>query len=168
MNWRRLAFFVILLLIFSIVWGGIEFKRSYEELSSARSDDAGSVTSQLLSIQKRIDAQTAHLSGLEQFTLWESDSDFMSWITQQADDTGVQVIGVERQPVEQESDYRGIPVTVTIRGDYNPLGRFINNLERSTNAIKINSMRIRRKEHTPEYMVMDLSISYFQKAVESL
>lgn len=167
MNWRRLVWLVILLLIFSIVWGGIELKGSYEELASARSDDTNSVTSQLLSLQKRIETHTAHLSDLEQLTLWKSDSDFMSWVTQQTDDTGVQVIGVEHLPVEQESDYQGISVTITIRGDYNPLGRFINKLERSPSAIKINSMRIRRKEYTPEHVVMDLSISYFQKVVAS-
>jgi len=168
MNWRKLAFLVILLLILSIVWGVIELKRSYEELSSARSGDTSSTTAQLSSLQKRIESHTAHLSGLEQLTLWKSDSDFMFWITQQADDTGVQVIGVEHQPVEQESDYLSIFVTMTIRGNYHPLSMFINSLERSPSAIKINSMRIRRKEHTPEHVVMDLSMSYFQKVVESL
>jgi Tfp pilus assembly protein PilO len=168
MNWRRLAFLMILMLIFSIVWGAYALKGSYEELASARSGDTTSVTSQLLSLQKRIDAHTVNLSGLEQLILWESDSDFMSWVTHQADDTGVQGIGVEHLPVEGESDYWEIPIIVTIRGDYNPLGRFINQLEHSPNAVRINSMRIRRKEHTPEYMVMELSVSYFQKVVESL
>ncbi|MFC1716760.1 type 4a pilus biogenesis protein PilO [Candidatus Poribacteria bacterium] len=168
MNWRRLALLLILLLIFTIVWGGMELKGSYEELSSVRAGDTSSTTTQLLSLQKRIDTHRTNLSDLERLTLWKSDSDFMSWVTQQADGTGVRVIGVEHQPVEQESDYHGIPVTITIRGDYNPLGRFINQLERSPSAIRINSMRIRRKEHPPQYMVMDLSMSYFQRAVESL
>ena len=168
MNWRRLAWFLILLLMVTIVLAGIELKESYDELDAARSDDTQSVDLNLVSLQKRIEARKAHLSGLEKLTLWESETEFMSWVTQQADDTGVRVIGVDHLPVEQVSDYRNIPVNVTIRGDYNPLGRFINRLEHSPSAIKINSMRIRRKEYTPEHVTMDLSMSYFQKVVESL
>ena len=168
MNWRRLAWLVILLLMVTIVLAGIELKEAYDELDSVRSDDTNSVDLNLVSLQKRIEAHRVHLSGLEKLTLWESETEFMLWVTQQADDTEVRIIGVEHLPVEQVSDYRSIPVRVTIRGDYNPLGRFINRLERSPRAILINSLRIRRKEYTPEHMIMDLSTSYFQKVVESL
>ena len=103
MTWRRLTWIVILLLVVSVAWGAFALRRAYEELSSARSDDTSSAAAQLASLQGRIKAHTANLSGIEQHTLWESDTDFMSWVTQQADDTGVQVIGVERQPVDGES-----------------------------------------------------------------
>ena len=168
MTWRRLAWIVILLLIVSIAWGAFALRRSYEELSSVRADDTSSVAAQLASLQERIDAHTYHLSGIEHRTLWDSESDFMSWVTKQADDTGVQIIGVEHLPAEDESDYRSVSVNVTIRGDYHPLGRFINQIERSSSVIRINSMRIHRKEYTPEHVVTDLSIAYFQKVVESL
>ena len=167
MSWRRLAWIVIMLLMVTIVLAGVELKKSYGRLDSAQSDDTNSIDLQLASLQKQIDSRRAHLSGLEKLTLWESETEFMSWVTQQADDTGVRVIGVEHLPVERESAYRNIPVKVTIRGDYNPLGRFINRLEHSPSAIKINSMRIRRKEYTPEHVTMDLSMSYFQKTGES-
>ena len=91
----------------------------------------------------------------------------MSWLTHQLDDTCVQLIGVEHLPVELVLNYQNTPVNVTIRGDYDPLCRFINRLERSPSAVRINSLRIRRKEHNFEHVVMNLSLSCFQKVRKS-
>ena len=121
---------------------------------------------QLTLLQERIAGQREKLAGIENLTLWPTNSDPMMWLTQQADDTGVRIIGVEHLPVEQTSIYQNVPVTITIRGDYNPLGRFINKLERSAKSLRINSLRIRRRKYTPEHVVMDLSLSYFQKMGE--
>jgi Tfp pilus assembly protein PilO len=88
----------------------------------------------------------------------------MLWVTQQADGLDVSIIGVERLPAKYVSVYSYMPINITVRGDYNPLGRFISNLERSPNMVRIDSFRIKRKEHTPEQVVMELSLSYFQRA----
>lgn len=166
MNWRRLAWLVILLMVVTIAWAVTELKGTYEKIASVGSKDTDHVSRQLTLLQERISVQREKLAGLENLTLWPPDSDPMTWLTQQADDTGVRIIGVKHLPVEQASIYQNIPVIITIRGDYNPLGRFINKLEHSSNSLRINSLRIRRKQYTPEHVVMDLSLSYFQKMGE--
>ena len=167
MSWRRFAWLLVLLLGITIIWAVADLKGTYEKIASARSDDADSIDFRIASLQKRIANHRAHLEGLEKLTLWPPEADIMSWLTQQADDSDVRIIGVEHLPVEQMSGYQNIPVKIIIRGDYNPLGRFINSLEHSPNAIRIDSLRIRRKEYTPEHVIMELSMSYFQKVEES-
>lgn len=166
MNWRRLAWLVILLLVVTIVWAVTELKGTYAQIASVDSKDPDHASRQLTLLQERIAGQREKLAGIENLTLWPKDSDPIMWLTQQADDTGVRIIGVEHLPVEQASIYQNIPVTITISGDYNPLGRFINKLEHSSNLLRINSLRIRRRKYTLEHTVMDLSLSYFQKMGE--
>jgi hypothetical protein len=164
MNWRRISWLVILLLVFTATWAVVEIKGIYERMASMESRDSDTISQQLGVLQERIANQKERLEVLEKMALWPSDSDPMTWLTQQADDTGVQFIGVKHLPVERVSDYQSTSVNITIRGDYDPLGRFLNMLERSTNAMQINSLRIRRKEYGPEQLVMDLSLSYLRKA----
>jgi Tfp pilus assembly protein PilO len=163
MNWRRLAWLVILLLITTIVWGAVDLKEMYEKIASASSEDTHDVSRRLVSLEKRRANHGQRIESLEKLALWPSGESLMSWLTQQAHDSDVTIIGVEHLPVEEVSEYQHIPVKITIRGDYNPLGRFINKLERSPNKVRIDSFRIKRKEYTPEHVIMDLSLSYFQE-----
>ena len=167
MNWRRLAWLVILLLIITIVWGAVDLNEINEKIASARSEDAHDVSGLLVSLQKRLADHRQRIENLERFALWPPGADLMSWLTQQESDLDVRIIGVEHPPVEEVSQYQHIPVKITIRGDYNPLGKFINKLERSPSKVRIDSFRIRRKEYTPEHIIMDLSLSYLQKMERS-
>jgi Tfp pilus assembly protein PilO len=167
MNWRRFAWLVIALLIVTIVWAAIDLKGMYEKINSAKSGNADDVAQRLASLQNRIASHKARVDSLEKLALWPPEVELMSWLTQQADDADVRIIGVERPPVEEASEYQRVPVKITVNGDYHPLGRFINELERSSNTVRINSFRIRRKEYTPDHITMDLSLSYFQKAERS-
>ena len=158
---------IILLLIVAIFWAVTELKGTYEKIASVESGDNDQASRQLTLLQERIAGQGEKLAEIEKLALWQPDSDPMEWLIHQADDTGVRIIGVEHLPVERASIYQNTPVTITVRGDYNPLGRFINRLERSSSALRINSLRIRRREYTPENVVMDLSLSYFHKVKKS-
>jgi len=159
---------VILLLITTIVWGAVDLKRLYEKIDSAGSEDAYDVSQRLVSLQKRLADQRQYIESLEKLALWPSEVDLMSWLTGQANEASVRIIGVEHPPVEEVSEYQHITVKVTITADYNPLGRFINRLEHSPSKVRIDSFRMRRVEYTPEHVVMDLSLSYLQKAERAL
>ncbi len=162
MNWRRFAWLIIILLVFTIVWAGIELKREYDKIAAAKLRDRDDMSQRLASIQKRIAGQRDYIRNLEEVALWPSEEDPMSWFTQQANDSNVSIIGVEHTAVEQIPEYRHVPVKITLRGDYNPLGRFINKLEHSQNMVRIDSLRIRYNEYAPEHITMELSLSYFQ------
>lgn len=177
MSWRRLAWLIILLLLTTIVWGAIALKETYEKIDSKRSEGAEDASKRLASLQTRLANHREYIENLEKLVLWPPGSDLMSWLTQQANESDVRIIGVEHPPVEEVSssysatreisEYRHVPVKITVTGGYSPLGRFINKLEHCPNAIRINSFRIRRKEYTPEHTTMDLSLSYFQKVEKS-
>ncbi len=163
MNWRRFAWLIIILLVFTIVWAGIELKREYDKIAAAKQRDRDDMSQRLASIQKRIAGQRDYIRNLEEVALWPSEEDPMSWFTQQANDSNVSIIGVEHTAVEQIPEYHHVPVKITLRGDYNPLGRFINKLEHSQNMVRIDSLRIRYNEYAPEHITMELSLSYFQR-----
>ncbi len=163
MNWRRFAWLIIILLVFTIVWAGIELKREYDKIAAAKLRDRDDMSQRLASIQKRIAGQRDYIRNLEEVALWPSEEDPMSWFTQQANDSNVSIIGVEHTAVEQIPEYHHVPVKITLRGDYNPLGKFINRLEHSQNMVRIDSLRIRYNEYTPEHITMELSLSYFQR-----
>ena len=167
MNWRRFAWLLILLLIITVVWAAIELKDRYDKISSARSGDIDEPGRRLMSLQKRVADHKKHIESLEKLALLPAEVSLMSWLTQQANDLGVSIIGVEHLPVESVSEYQHVPVKITIRGDYNPLGSFINKLERSQNVVRIDSFRIQRKEYAPEQVIMDLSLSYFKASKTS-
>lgn len=163
MNWRRFAWLLILLLIVTIVWAVVELKDRYERISAARSENIDEPGRRLMSLQTRIADRKKHIESLERLALLPVETSFMAWLTQQADDLGISIIGVEHPPVESVSEYQHVPVKITVRGDYNPLGSFINKIERFQSVVRIDSFRIRRKEYTPEHVIMDLSLSYFQR-----
>ena len=60
----------------------------------------------------------------------EPRTDPLSWLTQQADELGLKVAGVERLPTSKVLEYEQVPINITVKGDYNLLGMFINRLER--------------------------------------
>jgi hypothetical protein len=182
MSWRRLAWLVILLLVTTIVWGATALKETYEKIDSTRSKGAEDTGQRLASLRARLANHREYIENLERLVLWPPGSDLMSWLTQQANESEVRIIGVEHPPVEKVSsshprrtrgptreipEYRHVPVKITVTGGYNLLGRFINKLEHCPNAIRIDSFRMRRKEYTPEHTTMDLSLSYFQKVEKS-
>ena len=164
MNWRRFSWLLILLLIVTIVWAVVELKDKYERISAVRSKNIDEPDRRLISLQNRIADRKKHIKSLEKPALLPVETSLMAWLTQQAEDLGVSIIGVEHPPVENISEYRHVPVKITVRGDYNPLGRFINKIERFQSMVRIDSFRIRRKEYAPEHVIMDLSLSYFQRA----
>ena len=114
-------------------------------------------------LQQDISEQEQRLAELEESAIWSPDSDPLSWLTQQLDDAKLKIIGVERLPEEVISEYKRIPIKVTVRGDYHALSRFVNKLERSNKALKIESFRMRRKEQASGQSEINLSLSYYQK-----
>jgi hypothetical protein len=167
MIWRRFAWLLVILFIAIIIWEVVEIKRLRSDINSISSNDVNNSLQSLISIQSKISERVEHIENLEESALWGNKDDPVSWITHQADASMVKVIGVEHIPAEQVSEYQHTTVKIIVQGDYNPLGRFINLLERSPNALKINSFRIKRKEYTPEHIIMDLSLSYFHKPEKS-
>ncbi len=164
MNWRKFIWLIIVLLIAAVIWKAADLKDAYEKIASTKSGDSDDAEQRLESLQKKLADQKRRAENLEKFALWQTGEDFMSWLTQQADDSSVRIIGVERSPVEKVQEYRHVPVNITAAGDYSALGRFVNQLERSSSKIRINSFRMRRKKETSAQVTMDISLSYFQKA----
>jgi len=163
MNWRRLAWLLTILIIFTIIWAAIELKDKHEKIAYEKPKDAELTDQELASLKKRIQDQRELLNRLEKSNLWSKDQDLVSWLNQQANASDTRIIGVEHPPSEKLSEYRRVYVKITVRGDYNPLGRFVNRLEYSPNAIHIDSFRIKRRDYSPEYVAMDIWLSYLQK-----
>jgi len=161
--------------IFILFWMSISLKKNYEKLGSIESESADNPVSHLLALQKQISSQKEHLENLEKNGLWPKNLDVLSWLTKQADDSNVKIIGVDYPPAEENLKYHNINISLNVRGDYNPLAIFINKLERSQNPILISSLRIKRKESAfsakysanalaePEYVTMEISLSCFKK-----
>lgn len=162
MNWRRFVWIISLLLIAIIAWELADLRGIYRKIASVRSESSDDPGQILLSLQQQVASQRKYLESLEKIAIWQPGLDLMTWLTQQADALNVKIIGLEQKPVEKLLEYQRVPFSITVRGDYNPLGRFINKLEHSPNAVRIDSLRIRRKESTPEYITTDISLSYFQ------
>ena len=150
----------------TLFWQISTFKRIYEKITARETDSSDNVDQNLAFLQKKLEAQERRAKNLEKLALWQTGEDLMSWLTKQADGSGVRLIGVEHPPARKELDYYHVPVKITVTGYYNSLSRFVNRLEQSSSRIKIDSFRMRRKEQTSEYATLDLSLSYFRRATE--
>ena len=157
---------LIVLLIIVIVFEILDIRSQRKKLSQAKSMMPGTASYDPTSLRKAVVEHEKCVDRLEILALWSSEQDFVSWLTIQADDSGVQIVGLEYLPVYNKPQYRQVSVMVTLRGTYNPLGRFINRLERSSNMIKIDSLNALCKDSTPDQITMSLWLSYFQKANE--
>ena len=100
MNWRRLAWLVILLLIITIAWAAMDLNGVYEKIASARSGGDDGAARRLASLQKQIARYKKHVENLEELALWPPGVNLMAWLTQQANDLDVRIIGVEHLPIE--------------------------------------------------------------------
>jgi len=139
-------------------------KVTYQKIDFIRSKGTVDSKDYLTLLQKGAVKQKEYLDYVEKVSLWQSEIDPLSWLTQQADELGLKVTRVERPPTVKISEYEQVLINVTIRGDYNLLGIFINKLERSTNAFRIDSLRMGRKEFSPDQTIVALSLSYFRRA----
>lgn len=159
MNSKRLTWLAITLLIVMIAWAILSLRKDYEKITAIDVKGSEDLIQYIAATQKNIASQREYIKKLEKIALWPIQADIMSWLTQQADNLSVKVIGVEYLPVEKLSKYQSININLSVRGNYNDLGRFINALERSPYAVGINSFRMLRKESTPEYITMNISLS---------
>ncbi len=171
MTWRRFAWLIVFLLIVTAIWLSVDLKGVYERINkritSSGSESGTDAERRLTALQRELANRGEYIDNLEKRTLWQSDADLMSWLTGQANDSDVKIIGVERLPAEEILEYQRIRVKLTVTGDYGSLGSFLNKVERSPNAVKVDSFRMRRKEDAPEDVTMDLSLSYFRKLEKS-
>ena len=161
MNWKRIYWVIILLLVVLITGQIMYLKVTYRKIAFIGTVDSKDY---LTSLQEGAAKQKEYLDYVEKVSLWQPGIDPLSWLTQQADELGLKVTRVECPPTVKISEYEQVLINVTIRGDYNLLGIFINKLERSTNAFRIDSLRMGRKESSPDQTIVALSLSYFRKA----
>jgi len=163
MNRKRVSWVIIFLMIVLIAWQIMDLKVTYQRIAFIKSKGVRNSNGYLTSLQKDTAKQKEYLDYIEKSILWQSGTDPLSWLTQQADELGIQVTGVDRLPTAKVLEYEQMPINITIKGNYNLLGMFINRLERSTNAFKIESLGMGRKESSPDQTTMILSLSYFQR-----
>ena len=166
MNWKRIYWVLILLLTALVVWQLMDLKVTYRKIAFIKAKGISDSNIALTSVQKSVTKQKEYLDYVET-ALWQPGTDPLSWLTQQTDELGLQVAGIERLPIATVSEYEQVPINITIKGDYNLLGMFINRLERYTNTFKIDSLRMGRKESSPDQTIMTLSLSYYRKVGKS-
>lgn len=164
MRFRRVVWILIILLTTVIIWEIIQLKENYRKIADAKPKDDSKITQRMMELQKDISDQTTLVGKIENIAIWDQENDPLLWVSGQAKKSAVSVIGIEHFPAEKISVYERIPVNIEIRGDYNTLSRFINELERSDKKLRIDSLRIRYKEHTSDKLTMDVLISYFVKS----
>jgi len=162
MRWIRLSWIIIFILAVVTIWELFELRTAYQKLALARSKYDDGSTASLLDVQRDVSSQKEYLESMEKIATWSKDSDPVSWLSQQAVNTGTTVVGLDSFSKERDSDYEKIRFIIRVRGSYNALGRFINKLEHSPNAVKIESMRI--KYNTSEQLTLDVLMAYFRKA----
>ncbi len=163
MKLRKIVWILIILLIIVTIWEIINLKKNYKEIANKKSEDDDKIKGNLIDLQRKVGNQENVIKKIENIAIWNQENDTLSLISRQAIKSAVKVVGIEHFPTEKNSNYERIPVNVTIRGNYSALGKFINELERSEKKLRIDSLRIRYKEHKPEELTMDVLISYFIK-----
>jgi hypothetical protein len=156
-----------MILVAMITWQIMDLKITHHKISFVTSKKISDSNGSLTSLQKNAVKQKDYFDYVEKVALWKEDEDPLSWLTQQANEIGLQVIGVERLATDRILDYEQSSFKISIRGDYDRIGMFVNRLEHSTNAFKINSFRMVRKDSTPDQTTMTLSLSYFRRVVNS-
>ncbi len=161
MNLRKTLWILIILLIAIIIWEIVNLKENYKNIAIAKPKNNDTITKNLVYLQKEISDQINLLEKIENIATWNQENDPLSWISRQAIESAVNVVGIEHFPSEKYPNYERIPVNIVLRGDYNALGKFINELERSKKKLRIDSLRVRYKERKLEELTMDVLISYF-------
>lgn len=164
MNFRKVVWILIILLIIVTIWEIISLKENYKKIADTKSDDDDTITKRLEYLQKEVNYQANIIGKIENIAIWDQENDPLLWISRQAARSVVNIVGIEHFPPEKSSNYERIPVNIVVRGDYNALGKFINKLERAEKKLRIDSLRARYKEHKPEELTMDVLISYFIKS----
>lgn len=164
MNLRKALWILIILLIAIIIWETINIKENYRKIVTLDADNEDEITKKILKLQRKVNDQITSIQKLEKIATWNQENDPLSWVSSNAIRNTVSIIGVEHLPPEKALGYERIPVNIVVKGDYNALGRFINELERSEKKLKIDSLRVRHKERKPEELIMDVLISYFIKS----
>ncbi len=167
MKSKRIYWIAIIILAVMVTWQIMDFKVTSHKISFVTSKKLSDTNKSLTSLQKNAAKQKDYLDYVEKVALWKTNVDPLSWLTQQANEIGLQIIGVERLATVRISDYEQTPFKISVRGDYDRIGMFVNKLEHSTNAFKINSLRMGRKDSTPDQTNITLSLSYFRRVVNS-
>ena len=167
MKSKRIYWAVIIILVAMVTWQIMDLKVTHHKISFVTSKKISDSNKSLTLLQKNAAKQKDYLDYVEKVALWKEDTDPLSWLTQQTNEIGLEVIGVERLATDRISEYEQVLLKISIRGDYNHIGMFVNRLERSANAFKINSFRMGRKDSTPDQTTMTLSLSYFRRVVNS-
>jgi Tfp pilus assembly protein PilO len=166
MKLRNIYWILIILLVGVIVLEILDIRSLHGKVILVKSKMPREIADDFVSLKNTVTEHKGYIDKLEEHALWPSGQDMVSWLAKQAADSGVQIVGLQYLPADNISQYKQVPVTVTLRGTYNPLGRFINRMERSPNALKIDSLNALCKDRTPDQITMDLSLTYFQKVNE--
>lgn len=164
MNLRKALWILIILLIAIIIWETINLKENYGKMVALDSDINDEIAKRILNLQEKVNNQKTTIAELEKIATWNQENYPLSWVSSKAIRTTVNIVGIEHLPSEKALGYERIPVNIIVRGDYNALGKFINELERSEKKLRIDSLRVRYKERKPEELIMDVLISYFIKS----
>jgi len=113
---------------------------------------------QLKSLREDINLKMHRLAFLEEQALLSQNKDLISWMTEQAEVSKTQMIGVEHLKERQVEQYLYSPIEFTFRGDYQSLGQLVNQLERSQYLMKLDYLSVATRENSHGSLVMNIVI----------
>ena len=113
------------------MWEGRELWSLNSKLNNMPDVDLMKVNAYLSDLKKEFKRMKKDLIAVEKKALWRKDEDLVSWVTEQTNGMGAQIVGVEYAGRRKVDGYVYTSMKFTLRGDYHPLSRFVNRLERS-------------------------------------
>lgn len=113
------------------MWEGRELWSLNSKLNSMPDVNLREVNAYLSDLKKEFKRIKENLIAVEEKALWRENEDLVSWVTEQTNGMGAQIVGVEYAGRRKVDGYIYTSMKFTLRGDYHPLSRFVNRLERS-------------------------------------
>jgi len=149
---------VLLGLIGFCIYQGMQWWHLNADISNTIRSIRPTIDHQLKSLREDINLKIHRLAFLEEQALSSQNEDLISWMTEQAEVSRTQMIGVEHLKERQVEQYLYSPIEFTFRGDYQSLGKLVNQLERSQYPMKLDYLSVATRENSPGSLVMNIVI----------
>ena len=154
---------VLLGLIGFCLYQGMQWWHLNADISNTIRSIRPTIDHQLKSLREDINLKMHRIAFLEEQALSSQNPksgdlgyDLISWMTEQAEVSKTEMIGVEHLKERQVEQYFYSPIEFTFRGDYQSLGKLVNQLERSQYPMKLDYLSVATRENSPESLIMNI------------
>ncbi|MBC8233036.1 hypothetical protein H8E77_26120 [bacterium] len=147
---------VLLGLIGFCLYQGMQWWHLNADISNTIRSIRPTIDHQLKSLREDINLKMHRIAFLEEQALSSQNEDLISRMTEQAEVSKTQMIGVEHLKERQVEQYFYSPIEFTFRGDYQSLGKLVNQLERSQYPMKLDYLSVATRENSPESLIMNI------------